>query len=790
MSKFALPEWLVRFWQRTRVAPGAPSVLLGVLLPLVAIAFELITGMCESLLFDPMPTFVHIALVLSVPLFNWLVWSSYEEDSRWPGLVKFGHGFAIGVSCAYTIAFLPILPIAVVGVLFYGLGILPWSATLALIVSMTFWFRRRAAAAKEGGRYRVWPGVLTAFLALTAADAPSTLTRIGVGMATSTIPDEQLSGIQFLRAVGSEDVLLRMCYVRNGRSTDMVSLLFGTSHTSTEQAREIFYRVTGEAFNARPAPVAPSNRHRWFGDDGFAFDTDQGMTGVGGRVEGLSLLDSQFDGSIDANAALGYLEWTMVVKNDSNFLREARAEIGLPPGAVVSRLTLWVNGEEREAAFAARGQVTEAYQRVVQQRRDPVLVTTAGEDRISVQMFPIPASGEMKIRIGLTVPLSLTDLDEGTLQLPYFHAHNFLLPTHVSHRVWIESKSALRTELNNATTTDAATTIRTTVSSEQLETNIRIHAARAGNTTTWSLDPHSADHLIKQTLWVDNADAPRRTVIVVDGSQAMRPFARPLAEAIGALSADTELYVLFASDDRQEPVPVKPSTAAELVRNADYVGGHDNTATLAQALDLAMPSADSVLIWVHGPQPLLLQTSGMIEQRLQRGGTLPAWYDVQVMPGSNLLARELERMQPMRVVAWRDFPDLLESFKPRSHRVRIARERVSREQAPTMSPEGLTSAHLVRLWARDEVSRLLYAAHPMRPAAIDLAARYQLVTPLTGAVVLETQAQYDAAGLTPVPEGTVPSIPEPEEWALIAVALAMLLWAWSRRPREPPHARA
>jgi hypothetical protein len=27
--------------------------------------------------------------------------------------------------------------------------------------------------------------------------------------------------------------------------------------------------------------------------------------------------------------------------------------------AVVSRLTLWINGEEREAAFARKGQVTE-----------------------------------------------------------------------------------------------------------------------------------------------------------------------------------------------------------------------------------------------------------------------------------------------------------------------------------------------------------------------------------------------------------------------------------------------
>ena len=104
----------------------------------------------------------------------------------------------------------------------------------------------------------------------------------------------------------------------------------------------------------------------------------------------------------------------MDFKNQSNFQREARAKIKLPPGAVVSRLTLWINDEEREAAFAARGKVTEAYTQVVRRRRDPVLVTTAGPDRILVQCFPVPPDGRtMKIRIGITAPLVIEELENG-----------------------------------------------------------------------------------------------------------------------------------------------------------------------------------------------------------------------------------------------------------------------------------------------------------------------------------------------------------------------------------------
>ena len=45
--------------------------------------------------------------------------------------------------------------------------------------------------------------------------------------------------------------------------------------------------------------------------------------------------------------------------------REARAELALPPGGVVSRVTLWIDGVEREAAFAGRDATRRAYERVV-----------------------------------------------------------------------------------------------------------------------------------------------------------------------------------------------------------------------------------------------------------------------------------------------------------------------------------------------------------------------------------------------------------------------------------------
>ena len=100
-------------------------------------------------------------------------------------------------------------------------------------------------------------------------------------------------------------------------------------------------------------------------EEEFTWDKDQAGDAVAGRVRGLSLATSRQDGVVYPEAALAYVEWTLEFKNDSRLQREARAQIALPPGAVVSRLTLWIDGEERDAAFGGRSQVKTAYKEVV-----------------------------------------------------------------------------------------------------------------------------------------------------------------------------------------------------------------------------------------------------------------------------------------------------------------------------------------------------------------------------------------------------------------------------------------
>jgi hypothetical protein len=110
---------------------------------------------------------------------------------------------------------------------------------------------------------------------------------------------------------------------------------------------------------------------------------------------------------------------------------------------------------------------------------------------------------------------------------------------------------------------------------------------------------------------------------------------------------------------------------------------------------------------------------------------------------------------------------------------------VRRSQAATTEGLAKGSDHIARLWARDRVLDLM-RANPTanRAAAVALAAGYQLVTPVSGAVVLESQQQFQANRLAPADQVSVPTVPEPHQWALALIACVALLWLVVRNRRR------
>ncbi|MEQ1717609.1 MAG: hypothetical protein ABL907_16795, partial [Hyphomicrobium sp.] len=122
--------------------PSAWLLWLGVVYPAAVIVFELATRSCAQNFFDPMPTLWHTLAVAAVPASNLLLyWTLLPRPTNKysavkPAYLMLASGFGIGIAAFYALIFLPLMPLAVVGIVFYGLGLLPMSPLVSFISAL------------------------------------------------------------------------------------------------------------------------------------------------------------------------------------------------------------------------------------------------------------------------------------------------------------------------------------------------------------------------------------------------------------------------------------------------------------------------------------------------------------------------------------------------------------------------------------------------------------------------------------------------------------------------------
>src|SRR5215472_4416510 len=740
--------------------PGAPSLVLGVIFPAIVVAIELISRMCASAFFDPMPTIWHVLAVSFVPAGNLLVWLHLHNDmrwrARWPAFVN---GGAVAIAAFYALLFLPLLPVALVAIAF-GIGVFPFAPACACVAALLLRKDFRARHVQEAATGAFLVGIAAGLTFLLELDARQAATRLGIEWAASSVPAQRERGLALLRTIGDDSLLLRLCYDTSGRPTGLLSALVLIGENiwlnpgqrqiaqSPAEVREIYYRVHGEPFNVRPAPF---ENGKWSRFAEFQTDDDHGGAQVGGRLKGLSLASSRLDGVVMGDDAVSYLEWTF----------EVRA----------------------------------AYQRVaVVQRRDPLLVTTRGADRVLVQAFPVPRNGgTIKFKIGITAPLEIAEPATARLALPAIVDRNFSFAPEASHAVWIESKQAL------ATSAAGLTSSRVEIRRFRVAGTIddgALSGARQVLTVERHADMNRAVARIGEEVPVVQEIAPAASVetammLVIDGSARLAGRTAGLIEALDAIPPGTRVGAIIAAEPTRTVAPAPWSEAqkqavAELLRSASFSGGQDNVPALVEALQMLEAEPSAALLWIHGPQPVSFRGSAArLEQASVRLSRLPDVALYAVEPGPNEVLPDAPWAWSARSLPQTSSPkvDLAGYFARLSGQGSAYSIRRSQGQPA----DGLAPGpdHIARLWARDRVLELM-RANPARnrAAAVALATQYHLVTPISGAVVLETTQQYDESRLTPVTQATVPTVPEPQEWVLALIACAALLWlVWQTRQR-------
>ncbi len=672
----------------------------GVFMPIVS----LLLG--QHLMVDTLCTKWHILAFMIMPIANLITLLARPKQAGGLFIVGVINGIAIAISLAYS-------------VLCFGL-IFPLTAFIAAIfLGIDQYSFAQASGHRKSLLYKgLLSGITAGLFIMFLIESPVYYTKEMMKMTASEDTALRIKGIRSLRQYGNKEVMLTECsnaHRPKGHFLWKMAL-------DVPKAHQIYYRVTGTIPSGHSGKYMTGLTHIMYNNFRES------------HISKLYLNNSQMEITAEPDAALAYAEWTLTFRNENTWDAEASTYIALPPDGVVSRLTLWVNGEEREAVITSRGNAQNAYNKVVSSKtkKDPAVITVSGKDRVLLKCFPVPPHGEMKVRIGITAPLYLESASEGLFFLPSLNFHNFTIPKEFSPSVYFAGKAADLPEVIEVSDLKA---VRIRRSAEIL--------------TTWtpvSSDPKS---VIRQSIREMNPPVRKessllRLIIVIDGSIGMKDHIAEIAEIFDKLPENIEIGVIFASDSPEEILALQKGNMAvyqeigERVKKLAYEGGADNVAALERAADMVKSPASAIL-WIHGTQPQLWQKITPLYGKLTSEKSFhiqDRLFHIQPEHGKNLLIEALNMNFP-EITADR-LKDEFGSFG-KEFRFEYLREKVSR--SGNFSSETQTSYHLAKLWAYQEILRLYESKETDK--ALALAKQYRLVTPVSGAVVLETNQQYE-----------------------------------------------
>jgi hypothetical protein len=237
--------------------------------------------------------------------------------------------------------------------------------------------------------------------------------------------------------------------------------------------------------------------------------------------------------------------------------------------------------------------------------------------------------------------------------------------------------------------------------------------------------------------------------------------------------------------DRDEALRKWPD-AANLIK---FEGADEQAINLERAWDLCAGEQNSAVLWIHGKLPFHIFDATELEQRSRRRPNIgepgaPPIFSLQIEPGANRLEEELPGVIRLPVHGAPTFGDehisliLAASLYPRMR----PQEQIFSLRAPAGNRISEASQHIVRLAYAGEIAKNAASGKTITDAEREHAREMRIVTAATGAVVLENAGQYETHNLDPsANRRNVPTIPEPEEYALMAVACALLAVAYLKK---------
>ncbi|CAN5513601.1 hypothetical protein BH10CYA1_BH10CYA1_53270 [soil metagenome] len=382
---------------------GIAVMMFGVIIP----AFILAAG-CASvpkrltlvLLDHPVETIAELLLLALIPLTNYVMWSALRKDDVRLSLKR---GIALGSSMITSLAVCGVSMAALscgnqtmlqteIGTSFDA-GF-TWLAVMALAAAIStgyivysFQKTRDFARSRQLIVAYTAAGALLTSATLLGSEARNWNLRIAERLAVSTNKQERVQGLEQLRPIFSERSLRMEC--TDSRAAGLSGLFFPIKDTPHQ---ELYFRLTGKPFSFK-------DEH-----NDIAVMPDDYVTrhAVGDKVSGLGLVRSEMSAAVQPATLTTSVDWTFVFGNESNNTDQARTEISVPPGAVVTGMTEWVNGQQIHGNFTAgKNQQDTSWGSA----SSSAAVTDLGHGRALLRCSAVPAGAQLKMSVKMIVPL-------------------------------------------------------------------------------------------------------------------------------------------------------------------------------------------------------------------------------------------------------------------------------------------------------------------------------------------------------------------------------------------------
>ena len=766
------PEETMENWNEETVLPadrkvslfGSPSstavIVAGVLVPAIFVCC--FAGICSDrvirLFFKhPAESSIELALALAIPVCNYLVWLSIcKGDKRFAIRRGIFNGTAIGASFAAAL----ISTIAVLGgqandlgdgmnATFMFIGAIYWAA-FAAAVYIAIRLRRSREVRSARARTILYSGfgVLLALVALIGAEARSFYLRIVEQAAVAAPKKDRPAALEQLRALDPGQDMRLEC--TDSRAAGLAGMFIPLKPATL---RELYFAASGKPFQDNKSEDL----------SGYS-DAYLRTHVVGAPVAGLSLVRSSMTGNVHPETLSSTINWTFVFKNSTTKPLEARAEIGVPPGAAISGMSLWSDGNERKGIFAESGGANSGW--VNLNAKTPALIRDLGRGRTLVHCYPVESQEELRLRVSMAVPLKPMEETEASLALPRLIDANFNLEDENSLR--LRSPATLSVKLDgvkSSKSADGAELLTGSLSENDLKgagLTIRVKS-NAPFKDVAVYDGVVSHTYLNERLVRSKTKTPSDLVVVLDSSEFVAKHFDAIKNALSAIPRSIPAYLIMGRDDRKVAEPVPMSEAISKLKIADFIGGQDNLEAVVKAAETAGETKNGAVLWIHGPQP---PTHREIYPMAPYAST-PAFFELSLDNGSADTSEYFKNHRdigpfasvPRNANIADDLGSFFKKLEPGSQEYRVCFEHSSVRPTEVVAGKDQV-AELLAINANAAIADSIAKGQPQfgRPFAV----RYGIVTPVSSLVVMpdnstpEAAVTSDAARSNEVAQGTVP----------------------------------